>query len=325
MPSPEAEADYFVDRRKLRRSLSFWRMLAFLAIGLAIVAVGLKMSGGLGGSIGNEHIARVAIKGLIVGDEETLSLIREAGESKSATAILLAIDSPGGTTTGSDLVYQEIRRAAAKKPVVAVVGTLAASGAYIAALGSDRIVANGNSLVGSIGVLFQVPNVSKLLDTVGVKMEEIKSSPLKAAPNGYEPTSEAARAALAALVADSFTWFKGLVQDRRHMNEAELAAVADGRVFTGRMGYPLKLVDQLGGEKEAVAWLEAEKGIKTGLPVSTHKPERGFANLGLFSSSANLAEFAGLSHLANVLRRGQAESDAAALDGLVSIWQSGRN
>lgn len=325
MPFPEAEADYLVDRRKLRRSLSFWRTLAFLAVGLAIVAAGLRLSGGFHPGTGNEHIARVAIRGLIVGDDETLKLIREAGESKSASAIILAIDSPGGTTTGSDLVYQEIRRAAAKKPVIAVVGTLAASGAYIAALGSDRIVANGNSLVGSIGVLFQFPNVSKLLDSVGVKMEEIKSSPLKASPNGFEPTSEPARAALAALVADSFAWFKALVQDRRQMSDAELASVADGRVFTARMGLPLKLVDQLGGEREAVLWLETEKGIKKGLPVTTHKPERGFDNLGLFSSVANLAEFAGLSRIAGVLRRGQAESDAAALDGLVSIWQGGKN
>ena len=128
MPSPEAEADYLVDRRKLRRSLSFWRVLAFLAAGLAIVVLGLKLSGGLKAGLGSEHIARVAIKGLIVGDDETLKLIREAGESKSASAIILAIDSPGGTTTGSDLVYQEIRRAAAKKPVVAPAAALEAPG-----------------------------------------------------------------------------------------------------------------------------------------------------------------------------------------------------
>ena len=101
---------------------------------------------------------------------------------------------------------------------------MAASGAYIAALGADRIFVRGNSIVGSIGVLVEYPNVSGLMDKVGVKLESIKSSPLKAAPNGFEPTSDEARAAMAALVADSFDWFKALVKERRHLSDDELAA-----------------------------------------------------------------------------------------------------
>ena len=315
------EADYLVDRRRLRRRVTLWRSLAFAVAALAVAALGWRANGGFGGQHLTSHIARIAIKGLIVGDDETLKLIRKAGETSSATALILAIDSPGGTTTGSEKVYEEIRRVAAKKPVVAVVGTLAASGAYIAALGSDEIFASGNSLVGSIGVLFQFPNVSKLLDTVGVKMEEVKSSPLKAAPNGYEPTSDAARAALAALVDDSFAWFKGLVKDRRHMSDAELAAVADGRVFTARMGLPLKLVDQLGGEREAIAWLETEKKIARDLPVTTYKPDEGLGRFGVLSLAAKVSDMAGMQHIAQILRREEAATEIHALDGLVSIWQ----
>lgn len=324
MATPESTADYMVDRRKLRRKISFWRIAAFIACAFAIGALATKLGGGTAARLGANHIARVAIKGLIIGDDETLKLIRDAGESKTASALLLAIDSPGGTTTGSDKVYQEIRRVAAKKPVVAVVGTLAASGAYIAALGSDRIIANGNSLVGSIGVLFQFPNVSHLLDNVGVKIEEVKSSPLKAAPNGYEPTSDAARAVLAGLVEDSYVWFKGLVKDRRQLNDTELAIVSDGRVFTARMGLPLKLVDQLGGEREAIAWLESEKGLTKGLPVTDYKSEQGFRALGLFSSAAYMAEIAGLKEFATILRQEQGAKDARALDGLLAIWQAGK-
>ena len=103
-------------------------------------------------------------------------------------------------------------RLKAKKPMVVVVEGLAASGGYIAALASDHIVAQQSSLVGSIGVLFQFPNFTDLLKTVGVKVEEVKSSPLKAAPNGFEPTSPEARAALDALVKDSYAWFRGLVK-----------------------------------------------------------------------------------------------------------------
>src|SRR6202042_2184123 len=216
----------------------------------------------------------------------------------------LTIDSPGGTTEGSEVLYEEIRRLAAKKPVVAVVGTMAASGAYIAALGADRIFAKGNSIVGSIGVLIEFPNFSGLLDKIGVKLEAGKSSPLKATPNGMEPTSEATRAAMASLVADSFDWFKGLVKDRRHLNDDELAQVDDGRVFTGRQGVPLKLVDALGGEREAIAWLESEKGVAKDLPVRDWRPQRSFG-FGLLGSAASIANGFGMTGLAAFLQRSE--------------------
>ncbi len=154
--------------------------------------------------------------------------------------MILSIDSPGGTTTGAEKLYEAIRRLAAKKPVVAVVNNMAASGAYIAALSADQIVAHGNSLVGSIGVLIQYPNIASLLDKIGVKIDAVKSSPLKAEPSGYEPTSPEVRQALASLVDDSYAWFKDLVQKRRQLSDAELAAVDNGRVFTGRQALGLE-------------------------------------------------------------------------------------
>ena len=181
------------------------------------------------------------------------------------------INSPGGTTAGSEQLYDALVRLKAKKPLVVVVEGLAASGGYITAIAADHIVAQQSSLVGSIGVLFQFPNFTELLKTVGVKVEEVKSSPLKAAPNGFEPTSPEARAALDALVKDSYAWFRGLVKERRGMDDALLEKVADGRVFTGRQAVDLKLVDQLGDEKTAVAWLVAEKKVKSDLPVRDYK------------------------------------------------------
>ena len=129
--------------------------------------------------------------------------------------MILHIDSPGGTTAGSEQLYDALRALQAKKPMVVVVDGLAASGAYIAALSCDHIIAQDTSLVGSIGVLFQFPNFTQVLKTVGIQVEEIKSSPLKAAPNGFEPTSPEARAAIAAIVTDSYAWFKDLVKNRR--------------------------------------------------------------------------------------------------------------
>jgi protease-4 len=198
---------------------------------------------------------------------------------------------------------------------------MAASGAYIAALGADRIFVRGNSIVGSIGVLVQFPNVSGLMDKVGVKLESIKSSPLKAAPNGFEPTSEDARAAMAALVADSFSWFKDLVKERRHLSDDELARVDDGRVFTGRQGLPLKLADAIGGEREAIKWLEAEKGVAKDLPVRDWRASTGLAGFKLTSLAAAAADAFGLRSIAGALRRGDWAGEGGPVDGLVSIWQ----
>jgi len=309
-------ADYVVDRRRLRRQVTVWRAVAALLVLIAMLGAGLRFAGF---GTHQPHIARLSISGVITGDETTLKLLRDVAESP-ASAVVLRIDSPGGTTEGSEAIYEEIRRVATKKPVVAVVGAMAASGAYIAAIGADRIFVRGNSIVGSIGVLLQFPNVSGLMDKVGVKLESIKSSPLKAAPNGFEPTSDAARDAMAALIADSFDWFKGLVRERRAMSDEELARVDDGRVFTGRQGVPLKLVDAIGGEREAIAWLESEKHIAKGLPVRDWKPQSDALGFKLTSMAAALADDLGQSDLAAILRNSTLFGEGS-VDGLMSVWQ----
>jgi protease-4 len=305
----------------LRRKLTFWRIAA-LVVGVAAI---LALAGRFGGGALHlaPHVARIEISGVITGDQETLKLIRDVGASKAA-ALIVKISSPGGTVTGSEHIYDELRLVAAKgKPIVAVVDTMAASGGYIVALGTDRIFADSNSLVGSIGVLFEFPNVSKLLDTIGVKVETIKSSPLKAAPNGLEPTSDAARAAIDSLVVDSYGWFKGLVKERRQMSDSQLAAVTDGRIFTGRQGLPLKLIDATGGEREAVAWLESEGKIAKGLPVSEWKKPSSVNNLGIFSLAGHAAAAFGFPEVGDLLARAEKAHDFAALDGLLAIWHVG--
>ncbi|ACB96497.1 signal peptide peptidase SppA [Beijerinckia indica] len=312
-------SDYMVERRLLRRKLSFWR-IATMALVLAGIASLAYVSLGFRSGQQRAHIARLSISGLITGDRDTLRLIKRV-EDSSAQAVLVSIESPGGTTTGAERIYEALRRLSRKKPTAAVVGTMAASGGYIAALGTDQIVAQGNSLVGSIGVLFQYPNVARLLDTLGVKVEEVKSSPLKASPNGFEPTTPEARAALVSLINDSYSWFKGLVKERRGMDDAQLANVSDGRVFTGRQGIPLHLVDRLGGEQEAIAWLEQQKGVGKNLPVRDWKHERGLGRWGIISLAAGLAEKLGLASLALVLNGESPFAGSPLLDGLVSIWQ----
>ena len=257
-------------------------------------------------------VARINLEGLIRSDQKRVEALERLGNS-AAAAVIVHINSPGGTTAGSEQLYDALVHLKAKKPLVVVVEGLAASGGYIAALASDHIVAQQSSLVGSIGVLFQFPNFTELLKTVGVKVEEVKSSPLKAAPNGFEPTSEAARAALDALVKDSYAWFRGLVKDRRGMDDALLEKVADGRVFTGRQAVDLKLVDQLGDEKTALAWLVAEKKIKSDLPVRDFKLEPRFRRLHLPADGGrDRAGCAGLGHDGAASRAGWRCADARA-------------
>ncbi len=215
-------------------------------------------------------------------------------------------------------------RLKAKKPVVVVVDGLAASGGYIAALAADHIIAQQSSLVGSIGVLVQYPNFSELMKTVGVKVEEVKSSPLKASPNGFEPTSPEARAALEMIVKDSYAWFRDLVKTRRNLNDNQLTTVADGRVFTGRQAVDLKLIDQLGDEHAAVAWLVANKGVKAGTKVQDYKLTPRLGDLSFLRLLGVAAlQMAGLGDLARQFEHA-ALTDAverASLTGMLALWR----
>jgi len=317
------ESDVIVDRRRIRRKLTFWRVAAVAIAIAAIAAIGmLTTPGGRGAFTTSGSIARVSIEGLIRSNQERVEAL-ERLEKSQAAAVVVHINSPGGTTAGSEQLYDSLVRLKAKKPLVVVVEGLAASGGYITAIAADHIVAQQSSLVGSIGVLFQFPNVGELLKTVGVKVEEVKSSPLKAAPNGFEPTSPEAREALDALVKDSYAWFKGLVKQRRGMDDALLEKVADGRVFTGRQALDLKLVDQLGDEKTAVAWLVEQKGVKKDLPVRDYKLSPRFGDLTFLRTAASVVlDALGLGAIAHqVEQAGVVQAvDRLTLDGMLALW-----
>ena len=319
------DADMIVDRRRMRRKLTFWRVFAILlaigvvvAIGAALRAPGTSILTGATGA----SIARISITGLIRTDQDRVEAFERLARS-SAKAVIVHINSPGGTTSGSEELHDSLMRLKERKPVVVVVDGLAASGGYIAAIASDHIVAQETSLVGSIGVLFQYPNVGDLLKTIGVKMEEIKSSPLKAAPNGFEPTSPAARAAIEAIVMDSYAWFRDLVKTRRNMDDAAIDRVADGRVFTGRQGVSLKLVDELGDEKTAIAWLAKEKNIDPKTPVSDFRMRDRLSDLPFLHTAAIIVlDAMGFSSVAQRFEEwgGAQAIERLNLDGLLALW-----
>ena len=295
---------------RYRRSRGLWRVLAFVALGIAVL-VGLGRFAlperGLG-----DHIARLVIDGAISTDTKRLEAIRELAEDDSVKAVIVAINSPGGSTAGGEELYEALYRLREAKPTVAVIKELGASAAYMAAIGTDRIFARRLSIVGSIGVLYQHVNAGKLLDTIGLDFDKVASGPLKAEPDFNEPLDGAPRASIAALVDDSFQWFVDIVAERRNLARPEALALADGRILSGRVGVQSGLIDAIGGETEAIEWLEAERGIAADLEIDTAwpEPDTGFSLLGTI--------LGGQARAALGLPEGP-----ITLDGLVSLWQVG--
>lgn len=313
-------ADDLIDRRHLRRKLTFWRAAAFLVLAGLVIAVSVWAFGDELSGIGKDHIAKIRIEGTITEDEELLGRLEKVKSSPAVKGVILSIDSPGGTTAGGEAIFDAVRALAAEKPVVAQVGTLAASAGYMIASASDHIVARKSSIVGSIGVLVQFPDFTGLMDKVGIKLEEVKSSPLKAEPSPFNPTTDDERAMIRAMILDSYDWFVGIVDDRRPLSREEVLRLADGSVFTGRQAVTNKLVDALGGEEEAVAWLKT-KGVADGLDVVEWKAKDQSSSLFLGSQAAKaIGEAMGLPGAGAAILR-ETGADRLFLDGLVSVWQ----
>lgn len=275
-----ATADEIVDRRSLRRKLTFWRVASILLVALSVMAL-VAASGAFDrfSKTARDHIARVKIEGMITNDRDLLDLLDDLADKEHVKAVLLDISSPGGTTVGGEAIYEKILEIRKEKPVVTSVGTLAASAGYMIAAASDHIVARRSSIVGSIGVIFQSPNFAGLMDKLGVKVEEIKSAPLKAEPSPFSPTSDEARQMVKRLIDDTFSWFVGIVRERRGMSEGQARALSDGSIFTGSQGLANGLVDAIGDEETAREWLVSEKGIDKSLEIVTWTPKQDTAAL----------------------------------------------
>lgn len=307
-----------LERQKLRRKLTFWRVAALVIVALAIVAS--IYVAGAGMSMAGDHIARIRIEGTITEDEKLLERLEDIRKSSSVKGVIVTIDSPGGTTAGGEAIYEELRKLADEKPVVAQVGTLAASAGYMIAIATDHIVARQSSIVGSIGVLVQFPNFTGLMEKIGITLDEVKSSPLKAEPSPFNPTTEEERAMLRSLIMDSYDWFVGLVAERRTMSRAEVLALADGSIFTGRQALQKKLIDAVGGEEKAIDWL-GTKGVDTKLTIIEWKPKSDstsflFAQAGLDRLAIALGYPAGAGEIIRELG-----AERLFLDGLLSVWQ----
>jgi len=258
-------ADEVIDRRRLKRRLTLWRVIAVVAIvAIVVVAVGRFKDSGFASK---DYVARVDINGIITTNLTRNDALQRISNDINAKALIVRIDSPGGTVVGGEDLFRSLRTISKKKPVVAVFGSLGTSGAYMTALGADRIFAREGSITGSIGVILQSTDLTGLLEKLGVKPIAIKSSPLKAQPNPLESFSKEARKATEEVVGDIYQMFVDMVASRRKIDMARAKALADGRVFTGRQGLKVGLIDAIGGEEEARAWLSNTREIDLALPI----------------------------------------------------------
>lgn len=296
------DTDRFLDRRRLKRRLTFWRLLAVAAVLAAVLAV-LAFQGGL---FERPHVARLDVGGLIVADEARDDALRKIAKDPKVKALMVDVNSPGGTFVGGEMLYHRLRDVAKKKPVVVVMGSTATSAAYMLSLGGDRLFASDGTVTGSIGVILQTADVTGLLGKLGIKPETVKSGPLKAEPNPLEPFSPQARQVAQNVIDDMHAAFIDMVAARRHMPREQVAALADGRIFSGRQAKAAGLIDAIGGTDAARKWLAEQHGVATDLPVEDveiNYPGRPWS--GLAKAMLGKALF----------------SERLTLDGVVSLWQ----
>ena len=319
------ETETVLDRRRLRRHLSLWRSLAVIA-GVIALGVMVSMRDGKVGFGQPQQIARITIEGMITEDRAQLEMLRRIADAKHVEGVILFVNSPGGTTTGGEALFEGLRKISEKKPIVAQFGTLAASAGYIVGLGTDHIVARGNTITGSVGVIMQWPEVSELLAKLGVKMNEIKSGTLKASPSPFQPADEPSKQVARDMIMEGQRWFLSLVTTRRNVKTAEIPGLEQGRVFSGREAQTLKLVDEIGGEAEAVRYLQDKRNVTKELKIVDWKPKRpsewplGGADSSIFGWVAGRIFGEIGTRLAQDPNLGQ-----VGLDGMVSVWHPGKN
>ena len=315
------QADFLVDWRRLKRSVALWRVLAIAAI-IALVAGFALQSEDIAEAIGYKpHIARVEISGLIREDTEREELLKEIARSPHVKAVIVRINSPGGTTIGGESLHRGLLKLRKKKPVVAVFSTLATSAAYMAGIASDHVIARGSSITGSVGVILQWAEVTEMLNKLGIKMEEVKSGPLKAVPSPFSPLDDAGRALTQEMVLEAQKWFVDLVAKSRSIDPGAIPGLSDGRIYSGRQALKLKLIDQLGGEDDAVAWLEDNRQIEKNLKVIDWDAGEydGIGWLRQAAKSVLLMTGLPTSILDKLFDPGNA-LERVQLDGLVSVW-----
>lgn len=260
----------------MRGRLRFWRTLLFVFFAGVIVAAGvlrLDHAEGVGLSKG-EYIARITIDGLVTDDFERREILNEIAENNAVKAVIMYVDTPGGTASGGEALYDTLKKIQEKKPLVTVMGGMATSAGYMISLPSDKIFARRSTVTGSIGVLFQAPNFSGMLQKLGVAVDTFSSGAVKGQPSYVDDISPEARATLQALIDDFHQAFVEMVTSNRTISAETLEILSDGRVVSGDKALEYGLIDAIGDEDDALQWLYDNKEISSDWKVKEVELQR---------------------------------------------------
>ena len=267
----------------LKNKVHKWKNVAILFAAISFILFLRFIAGGdlSDGIPEGDYIADVRIEGVIFEDEHRDKILEKVAGDKSAKAAIITIDSPGGGIVGSEVLFENLKKIAANKPIVVVMGSVSASGGYMAAVASDYIIARNGTLTGSIGVLMQSTEFTNLAEKIGVTFKNYKSSPLKGSPSSFEKSNPEVDRVINDSIKDSYEFFAGLVIERRgNKLPTNTEHVLDGRVFTGRQALKVGLIDEIGGKDQALSYLlKAHKIDIKNLPVKqivTSKKETKF-------------------------------------------------
>ena len=300
-------ADTLLDRLYLKSQITKWRILALVCAVIALIAASERFNHH--SPIEKDFVARLTLDGIITDDQKLYTLIDDLGENSKAKAVILWLDTPGGGAVGGEETYLHLRELSKKKPVVAVMRSLAASAGYMIALGADRIYAREGTITGSIGVIIESAEVTELAEKLGIKPVIIKSSPLKGSPSPFEKATPEANRAIQDVINDFYGRFVDIVAERRQLPREKVVLLADGRVYSGKSAFQNKLIDAIGGEDDAMKWLVENQKIKQGLDIKDVSEE---ADSDWFESlTQSMAKSIGTKFF---------EKSSLGLDGLSAIW-----
>ena len=235
-----------------------------------------------------KKVGVIKISGPIIASEQINSKLEKFKNRNDISAIVLRIDSPGGLVAPTQEIFEKVKSVREVKPVVSSMGTVAASGGYYIALGSDSLIANPGTIVGSIGVIMNYPIATELLDKVGIKFETVKSGGLKDVGSYSREVTEADRRHLNEMVTNMHNQFIAAVEENRDIDRSELIKLADGRVFTGLQSKDLGLVDMLGTFDDAINIAGALGNIK-GKPKTIEINKKNNSFFDLFTSNLEQA------------------------------------
>jgi protease-4 len=248
----------------------FTSLVVLFAISVFVARV---LHGGKSGILLGEGVGVVEVKGLIVDSKETIKRLHDFRDNRKVRAVVLRVDSPGGVVGPTQEIYEEVGKLAARKKVVVSMGSVAASGGYYIATPASRIFANPGTVTGSIGVLMKLSNIEGLLGKIGLKSYVLKSGRFKDTGSPVRAMSKEDKAVLQGVIENMHGQFVKAVAEGRKIPVAEVARIADGRIFSGEQALRLKLVDSLGNLQDAVAEAGKMAGIK-GEPEMIYPPEK---------------------------------------------------